>query len=173
MAHVFLSSEWLDAVEVLQSAFPPRERAAPNTAVTLKVTDGPDGDTELTFAAGRFRREAAPNPTATVTIDYEVAKALLVDRDQSVYRRVAMKAFGAGKLKVDGDQSAVAATLSPSPQQVEVAAKIKELRIGGVFRTGENRGATGHPGHELRRPGCAQGRWGSSSDPRPSGCQVR
>ena len=127
MAHVFLSSEWLDAVEVLQSAFPPRERAAPNTAVALKVTDGPDGDTELTFAAGRFRREAAPNPTATVTIDYEVAKALLVDRDQSVYRRVAMKAFGAGKLKVDGDQSAVAATLSPSPQQVEVAAKIKEL----------------------------------------------
>ena len=136
MAHVFLSSEWLDAVEVLQSELPPPERAAPNTAVALKVTDGPDGDTELTLAAGRFRREAAPNPAATLTIDYEVAKALLVDRDrdQSVIRSVVFKAIGAGKYKVDGDQSALAGTLSLSPkqvdyspQQVEVAAKIKEL----------------------------------------------
>ena len=136
MAHVFLSSEWLDAVEVLQSELPPPERAAPNTAVALKVTDGPDGDTELTLAAGRFRREAAPNPAATLTIDYEVAKALLVDRDrdQSDTRSVVIKAIGAGKYKTDGDQSALAATLSLSPkqvdyspQQVEVAAKIKEL----------------------------------------------
>ena len=50
-------------------------------------------------------------PDATITTDYDTAKALFVDGDQAV----AMQAFMAGKIKVQGDMMKIMAMQTAMP----------------------------------------------------------
>ena len=63
-------------------------------------------------------------PDLTVTVDYETAKALLVQGDQAA----AMQAFMSGKIKVDGDMSKM---MTPQPAkndaQNEFDQKVKDM----------------------------------------------
>jgi putative sterol carrier protein len=65
-------------------------------------------------------------PDATVTTDYPTAKALFVDQDQAI----AMQAFMAGKIKVQGDMMKMMAmqTAIPSNEFTDkIADEIKSI----------------------------------------------
>jgi putative sterol carrier protein len=61
----------------------------------------------------------------TVTIDYPVAKAILVEGDPNA----GFQAFMQGKVKVDGDISKLMAlqTLTPDPVAAEIGARIQAM----------------------------------------------
>src|SRR4051795_4091155 len=65
------------------------------------------------------------NPDLTVTLDYETAKAIIVDQNP----QAGMQAFMAGKIKVQGDMTKLKAMQSgtPDPSAQEVANRIKEI----------------------------------------------
>ena len=60
-------------------------------------------------------------PDATITIDYDTAKAMFVDQDQAV----AMQAFMSGKIVVQGDMMKMMALQTAMPT-TEVSEKIAE-----------------------------------------------
>ena len=65
------------------------------------------------------------NPDLTVTLDYETAKAIIVDQNP----QAGMQAFMAGKIKVQGDMTKLMAMQSgaPDPTQQKIAERIKEI----------------------------------------------
>src|SRR4051812_18437460 len=65
------------------------------------------------------------NPELTVTLDYDTAKAILVEGNP----QAGMQAFMAGKIKVQGDMTKLMAMQqgAPDPTAVQVAARIKEI----------------------------------------------
>ena len=65
------------------------------------------------------------DPDLTVTLDYETAKAIIVDQNP----QAGMQAFMAGKIKVQGDMTKLMAMQSGpvDPTAQEVAARIKEI----------------------------------------------
>jgi len=64
-------------------------------------------------------------PDLTVTLEYEVAKAILVEGNP----QAGMQAFMAGKIKVQGDMTKLMAMQSATPDPVaqEIAGKINEI----------------------------------------------
>jgi putative sterol carrier protein len=60
-----------------------------------------------------------------VTVDYETAKAIIVDQNP----QAGMQAFMAGKVKVQGDMTKLMAmqTAQPDPAAVELGQKIKDM----------------------------------------------
>ena len=64
-------------------------------------------------------------PDLTVTLDYDTAKAILVDGNP----QAGMQAFMAGKIKVQGDMTKLMAMQSgtPDPTAQEVAERIKAI----------------------------------------------
>ena len=65
------------------------------------------------------------NPDLTVTLDYETAKAILVDQNP----QAGMQAFMAGKIKVEGDMTKLMAMQAgpPDPSAAEVSKKIQDI----------------------------------------------
>jgi putative sterol carrier protein len=107
--------------------------AAPAHAVRMNqiITDVPFGEGTINAHMDTSGGEAVmdtghlDNPDLTVTLDYETAKAILVDQNP----QAGMQAFMAGKIKVQGDMTKLMAMQSgtPDPVQAEIAAKIKEI----------------------------------------------
>jgi putative sterol carrier protein len=60
------------------------------------------------------------DPDLTVTLDYETAKAILVDQNP----QAGMQAFMAGKVKVQGDMTKLMAMQQGAAGQDELAAKV-------------------------------------------------
>ena len=65
------------------------------------------------------------SPDLTVTLDYDTAKAILVDGNP----QAGMQAFMAGKIKVQGDMTKLMAMQAGAPDPVaqKIADKIKEI----------------------------------------------
>jgi putative sterol carrier protein len=65
------------------------------------------------------------SPDLTVTVDYETAKAILVDGDA----QAAMQAFMSGRIKIDGDMTLLLALQSTpvDPVHQELAARVREI----------------------------------------------
>jgi hypothetical protein len=104
MAEQFLSDTWLDEVARIRTEFGDDAPSAMGDArLNLVVTSGPDGNKELHVSGGDFGKGLLDDAPATLTIDHVVAKALFVDAN----REAAIEAFGTGKLKIDGDISAL------------------------------------------------------------------
>ena len=133
MAHPFLSPEWLDAVRSIRDRYAGRV-TSPAMSVRMNqiITDVPFGDGEVsTFvdtSAGTLLLEigALDQPDVTVTTDYETARRLFVEFDPSV----AMQAFMAGKIKVQGDMMKLIALQSAAPDDAiarEIAQEIQQL----------------------------------------------
>jgi hypothetical protein len=95
------------------------------------ITDVPFGDgtinAHMDTSGGEMEMEIGhlDNPDLTVTLDYETAKAILVDQNP----QAGMQAFMAGKIKVQGDMTKLMAMQSGpvDPTAQEVAARIKEI----------------------------------------------
>jgi hypothetical protein len=128
MTHPFLSDEWMAEAKAI------RERHAGKTdkvngsfRINQVVTGVPFGDgtveSYLDTSSGSVVMELGrlDDADATVTTDYETAKAIFVDQDQAV----GMQAFMTGKITVQGDMMKLMTMQSAMPSD-EVSKQIAE-----------------------------------------------
>lgn len=128
MSFAFLSPEWIEAAREI------RERYSSQTApievavrVNQVVTDVPFGDGELhahiDTSSGDVDLELGhlDEPDATITLSYETARAVLVERDPAKV----MQAFMSGGIQVDGDFMKVMAMQALTPQD-DLALQVAE-----------------------------------------------
>ena len=133
MPHPFLSAEWMAEAKAI------RERYAGQTGkftqalrINQVVTGVPFGEgtveTHLDTSSGDLVMELGrlDEADATVTTDYETAKAIFVDQDPAA----PMQAFMAGKITVQGDMMKVMALQTAVPTNdvsQQIAAEIKAM----------------------------------------------
>lgn len=128
MSFAFLSPEWIEAAREI------RERYSSQTApievavrVNQVVTDVPFGDGELhahiDTSSGDVDLELGhlDEPDATITLNYETARALLVERDPAKV----MQAFMSGGIQVEGDLMKIMAMQASTPQD-DLALQVAE-----------------------------------------------
>ncbi|MBL6635116.1 MAG: SCP2 sterol-binding domain-containing protein [Actinobacteria bacterium] len=128
MSFAFLSPEWIEAAREI------RERYSSQTApievavrVNQVVTEVPFGDGELhahiDTSSGDVDLELGhlDQPDATITLSYETARALLVERDPAKV----MQAFMSGGIQVEGDLMKVMAMQASTPQD-DLALQVAE-----------------------------------------------
>ena len=128
----FLTPEWVAAAKAIREEFE-GESPAPAHSVRMNqiITEVPFGDTDvkafMDTSDGALNLDLGEleNPDLTVTVDYETAKAIIVDGNP----QAGMQAFMAGKIKVQGDMTKLMAmqSASPDPVQAEMAAKINAI----------------------------------------------
>jgi putative sterol carrier protein len=118
MTHPFLSEEWMTAARAIREKYADDVPEIPSTiSVNLAISEVPFGDGEvhchLDTSSGSLVMELGEIDDAPTTIstDYETAKALFVFQDQTV----AMQAFMAGKIKVQGDMMQMLAMQTAIP----------------------------------------------------------
>lgn len=136
-AHAFLSPEWIEAALRLRDEYADR-LPPPVTPVrmNLVITEVPHGDDDRLAASidtaesgllPRFGHLA--NPELTVTMEYEAARAVLVDQDPDAIGR----AFLSGRMRVEGDVTRLflLQSLEPSGPDLdlarEVSARLREM----------------------------------------------
>ena len=128
----FLSDEWMTEAKKIREEFAGKG-TPPAHAVRMNqiITDVPFGDgtvnAHLDTSGGDVELDLGhlDTPDLTVTLDYETAKAIIVDQNP----QAGMQAFMAGKIKVQGDMTKLMAMQSGpvDPTAQEVAARIKEI----------------------------------------------
>ena len=127
MAHDFLSDDWLDAVEALRDEAPTIDGPAADLVININVTETPFGeDREAHLDGGNFERGHAEGAKTTISVPYDVAKQLFIEQNQ----QAAMQAFMAGKIKVQGDMTAMMSLQQaggPTPEQEAFSEKIQAL----------------------------------------------
>lgn len=130
--YAFLSDEWTAEVrrlhdEVVTKATVPAQSVRMNLVLTESPLGDGTVDAHLDTSSGDFLIDSGHLDEAdlTVTVEYETAKAILVDGDA----QAAMQAFMSGRIKVDGDVAQLLAMqnaqLDPSHQ--ELARRIREI----------------------------------------------
>ena len=132
MPYKFLSDEWVAEAKKVREEFAGKG-SPPAHAVRMNqiITDVPFGDgtvnAHIDTSGGEMEMELGhlDNPDLTVTLDYDTAKAILIDQNP----QAGMQAFMAGKIKVQGDMTKLMAMQSGpvDPTAQEVAARIKEI----------------------------------------------
>ncbi len=127
----FLSDEWLTAVIDLQAEYGAR---LPKPAMPMRMNQIVNGapvdggvahlHVDTTAGYGKLGKGHLEGPDVTVTTEYDVALALLVQNDQAA----AMQAFMSGRIKVLGDMTKLMVPPPPpNDAQKELEAKIREL----------------------------------------------
>ncbi len=128
----FLSDEWIAEAAKVRDEYSGRIEAGEFVIrINQVITDVPFGegalDAHMDSSSGVMEvgQGHLEDPDVTVTTDYETARAVFIDGDS----QVAMQAFMAGKIKVQGDMTKLMAMQqgTPDPVQAEIAAKIKEI----------------------------------------------
>lgn len=132
----FLSDEWLDEARKIRAEY---QGKIPAITVSVRmnqiIKEVPFGDgtinAHVDTSSGEMEMETGhlESPDLTVTIPYDVAKAILVNNDAAV----GMQAFLGGKIKVDGDvtkmmalQTAGASSIN-DPNAVELAKRLQGI----------------------------------------------
>lgn len=127
----FLSDEWLNQAKAIRAEYEGKGAVPPHQMrmnlvindVPADVSDGPI-KAHLDTSSGDIEMELEHLESAdlTVTMEYETARAILVEGNP----QAGMQAFMAGKIKVQGDMTKLMAmqSSSPDPIAVEIAAKI-------------------------------------------------
>jgi hypothetical protein len=125
VAYEFLSDDWFVAVDALREESEPPSGALADLVVNLRVTGAPAGDIESTLSGGLFTKGATQGAPTTVTVPYDVAKSMFVEGNP----QVAMQAFMAGKIKVDGDMTKLMSlqTAGMDPRQQEIQKRLAAL----------------------------------------------
>lgn len=118
MTYPFLSEEWMNEARSIRNKYADQ---VPDVASSIRInqvtTDVPFGDgtvhSYIDTSSGTLTMELGEldEPDATITIDYDTAKAMFVDQDQAV----AMQAFMAGQIKVQGDMMKMMALQTAMP----------------------------------------------------------
>ncbi len=132
MAYKFLSEEWMEEAKKIREEYsgkaaPPAHEVRMNQVITEVPFGEGSVDAHMDTSGGEAKMELGhlENPDLTVTLDYDTAKAILVDGNP----QAGMQAFMAGKIKVQGDMTKLMALQSapPDPVQAEIAEKIKAI----------------------------------------------
>jgi hypothetical protein len=124
----FLSDEWIEAARKLRE-----DAAAPATTpqpvkMNLTINEVPFGpgsvDAHMDTTSGELELDLGHLDAAdvTATLDYETAKAMMVDANP----QAAMQAFMAGKIKLQGDMTKAMAMQS-GPVDPELTKQIQEI----------------------------------------------
>jgi hypothetical protein len=127
----FLSDEWVAEARRIRAEH--KGVSTPNASpvrINLIVTEVPnsghiDAHVDTSFGELDIERGHIEGTDLTVTLDYETAKALLVDGNP----QAAMSAFMTGKIRVDGDMSKLLAMQGTAPlgETQELATRIREI----------------------------------------------
>jgi putative sterol carrier protein len=123
----FLSDEWVDAAKKVRAEAGGTKAAQP-VKMNLVITDVPFGDgsvdAHMDSTNGEIELDLGhlDTPDVTATLDYDTAKAMIVDANP----QAAMQAFMAGKIKLQGDMTKAMA-LQGGPADPEMSAKIKAI----------------------------------------------
>ena len=128
----FLTPEWVQAAKAIREEF---EGQAPAPAHSVRmnqiITEVPFGDADVkafmdtSDGAMNLDLGELDNPDLTVTVDYETAKAIIVDGNP----QAGMQAFMAGKIKVQGDMTKMMALQAggQDPVAAQVAERIQAI----------------------------------------------
>jgi hypothetical protein len=130
----FLSDEWLDQAKAIRAEYEGQGGAPPHKMrMNLVITDVPTDVSAAPIDAHMDTTEGDVDmdlghldaPDLTVALEYETAKAILVEGNP----QAGMQAFMAGKIKVQGDMTKLMAmqSVQPDPVAAEIAGKIKAI----------------------------------------------
>lgn len=129
----FLSAEWIDAARAIRHKY-----ASAASAITASIrlnqtiTGVPFGEGTITSfvdtTSGELELElgSLDDPDATISTDYETARALFVEQNPEAV----MVAFMSGRIKVEGDLMKVMSlqtTMPATDVALEIAAEIKAI----------------------------------------------
>ena len=127
----FLSDEWIVAAREIRSRY---QGELPAVAVSVRInqviTDVPFGDGTISAyvdtSSGSLELDVGEldEPDAVLVLDYETAKAMLVDRDPAVV----MQSFMEGRMKVQGDMMKLMAMQAAVPEDERAEALAAEIQ---------------------------------------------
>ncbi len=125
----FLTEEWVEAAHKIREDLSAEEAGTPHKVkMNQVITEVPFGDgtvnAHMDSSSGEMDMGLGhiDDPELTVTLDYETAKAILVDGNP----QAGMQAFMAGKIKVEGDMTKLMAMQQP-PADPEAAATAQKV----------------------------------------------
>ena len=126
----FLSDEWMDAARVIRERYRPDVPEVPvEIRINQIITDVPFGDgvvvAYVDTSGGSLDLELGEldDPDAVLMVDYETAKAMIVQRDPAVV----MQSFLEGRIKVQGDMMKILAMqASAAGQDPEIAERVAD-----------------------------------------------
>ncbi len=132
----FLSDEWLEQTRKLREEYREQVPEVPvNVRMNQVINEVPFGEgvirAHVDTSSGRLEMDTGhlDSPDLTVTLNYDTAKAILVDGDA----QAAMNAFLSGRIKVDGDITKMIALQSAgtgaaiNPAAVELVKRIQNI----------------------------------------------
>jgi hypothetical protein len=128
----FLSDEWIAEAAKIRDQYSGRIEAGEFVIrINQIITDVPFGggalDAHMDSSSGVMEvgQGHLEDPDVTVTTDYETARAVFIDGDS----QVAMQAFMAGKIKVQGDLAKLLVAQQSPPSQAagEVQQRLRDL----------------------------------------------
>jgi len=131
----FLSDEWMEQAKAIREEYRGKAGDPPHVMkMNLNVKDCPDGigadgvvEAHMDSTGGEMEMGDGhlEDPQLTVTLPYDIAKAILVDGNP----QAGMQAFMSGQISVTGDMTKLMAMQSaaPDPIQTEISEKIKAI----------------------------------------------
>ncbi len=128
MPYKFLSDEWVTEAKKLREELDAPAAAPQPVKMNLVITDVPFGegsvDAHMDTTSGELVLDLGhvDTPDVTATLDYDTAKAMMVDANP----QAAMQAFMAGKIKLQGDMTKAMA-LQSGPPNPELTKRIQEI----------------------------------------------
>jgi putative sterol carrier protein len=129
VAYKFLSDDWIAAARKLREETSQQQATAPQPLkMNLVITEVPFGDgsvqAHIDTTSGQVQMDLGhlDDPEVTATLDYDTARAIMVDSDP----QVGMQAFMAGKIKLQGDMTKALAMQSGTADP-ELTRKIQEI----------------------------------------------
>ncbi|MEO6988354.1 MAG: SCP2 sterol-binding domain-containing protein [Aquihabitans sp.] len=129
----FLSEDWLGKAKAIHAEYEGQGGAPPPMRMNLIITEVPSDvsdapiDAHMNTSEGNLDMDLGHiDPSdLTVTLEYETAKAILVEANP----QAGMQAFMGGKIKVQGDMTKLMAmqTVNPDPKAKEMAERLNAI----------------------------------------------
>jgi hypothetical protein len=134
MPYPFLSDEWLAEARQIRAEYQGKSLAFPHAVrMNLVVTGAPFGDKDIDAHMDTSNGELEldeghlENPDLKVTVDYDTAKAILIEGNP----QAGLQAFMAGKVRVEGDMAKLmalqTAPVGADSSAAEMANRLKEI----------------------------------------------
>jgi hypothetical protein len=134
MPYPFLSDEWLEEARRIRAEYEGKAMSFPhavrmNLIVTVVPFGDKDIDAHMDTSTGELVLDVGhlETPDLKVTVDYDTAKAILIEGNP----QVGMQAFMAGKIRVEGDMGKLlalqAAPVSADSSAAEMANRLREI----------------------------------------------